>query len=314
MMPSLFALALGLSFPAPADPADREAADLTRGRDAAEAFMRRASELALKRLDESPQAVKPDEIRETLRKHLAKARYFDSGTAPAELAEFSRQVKEAASSGVKLTDRARNELVKSAVLHLLDDEDIQRIEEEVCREKGGLSVEIVRQALASELRARIVRDLKLTKGANAEGPRDIAPVRVGGGKKDAKGKPAGAATLDDESQLVTTTEGGKDASRKIELKYVIRVRGYFDQGGFMIEAVTPDGPATRLKDAGGMPAGSLEAGDVILEVDGKPVKSPDDYAKAINAASDPKRLKLKIRSTAPGGDIDTLYVIARTRP
>src|SRR5262245_2039608 len=105
---------------------EKEVAELKKQRDLADAFMRRATEAALKNLEKAPKddkdkGVKAKENRDALQKQLAKKRYFDSGTKAEELAEFQRWLKEADKSGVKLTDQALQELIKASVLHQLDD-------------------------------------------------------------------------------------------------------------------------------------------------------------------------------------------------
>jgi len=53
-------------------------------------------------------------------------------------------------------------------------------------------------------------------------------------------------------------------------------------------------------------------GDIIVEVDGKKVTSPDDYAKAINGVSDHEKIKLKIKDKNTGKDVE-YYASARKR-
>ena len=131
-------------------------------------------------------------------------------------------------------------------------------------------------------------------------------------KKADKEKPKDAATLDDEEQEVTTTKDTKAETKKIELKYYLQVSGYFDKDGYNIEKITEDGPATHLMDENGMSGASMEVGDIIVEVDGKKVMSPDDYAKAINGVSDHEKIKLKIKDKNTGKDVE-YYASARKR-
>ncbi len=105
-------------------------------------------------------------------------------------------------------------------------------------------------------------------------------------------------TLDDRTATVTETVGGKEKKTKIDLKYCLKVKGFFDDKGFHIEEVEAGGPATQL--SGGM--AMMEKGDIIVEVEGKPVKSPQDYAKAMNGAADHTKVKLKIRDVNTGND------------
>ncbi|HEV3083961.1 MAG TPA: PDZ domain-containing protein [Gemmataceae bacterium] len=130
-------------------------------------------------------------------------------------------------------------------------------------------------------------------------------------KKD-KEKPKDAATLNDEEQEVTTTSGTKQETKKIDLKYYLQVSGYFDKQGYNIEKITEGSPVTQLSDDNGNNAIMLEVGDIIVEVDGKKVTTPQEYAKALNNVADPEKIKLKVKDKNTGNDID-LYVSARKR-
>jgi hypothetical protein len=120
-------------------------------------------------------------------------------------------------------------------------------------------------------------------------------------KKD-KEKPKDAPTLDDDTATLTQTTGGKEKTTKLDLKYCLKVKGYFDKDGFNLEEVDAAGPATKLATPDGMGMAMLEKGDIITEVDGKRIKSSDDYVKAMNDASDPAKLKLKVRDVRTGDD------------
>jgi S1-C subfamily serine protease len=130
-------------------------------------------------------------------------------------------------------------------------------------------------------------------------------------KKD-KEKPKDAATLNDEEQEVTTTSGTKQETKKIDLKYYLQVSGYFDKQGYNIEKITDGSPVTQLSDDNGNNAIMMEVGDIIVEVDGKKVTTPQEYAKALNNVADPEKIKLKVKDKNTGNDID-LYVSARKR-
>jgi S1-C subfamily serine protease len=118
-----------------------------------------------------------------------------------------------------------------------------------------------------------------------------------------KAKPKDAATLDD--QAGTLTVDGKESTKKIDLKYSLKVKGYFDKDGFNMEEVEADGPATHLRtEPTGDPTTSLEKGDIITEVDGKKVTSAEDYAKAINGAADQAKLKIKVKDVNTGNESD----------
>lgn len=117
-----------------------------------------------------------------------------------------------------------------------------------------------------------------------------------------KEKPKDAPTLDDGTAMVTETVDGKEKTTKLDLKYSLKVKGYFTKDGFHIEEVG-DGPAAHLDDGnGGMAA--MEKGDVITAVDGKPVKSPKDYAKAMNGAADHSKTKVKVKDVRTGNEAE----------
>ena len=119
---------------------------------------------------------------------------------------------------------------------------------------------------------------------------------------DPKEKPKSAATFDDRTATLTETVDGKEKTTKLELKYNLKVKGYFDKDGFQIEEVDAEGPAASLSDAAGNKGVTLEKGDVIKEVDGKAVKSAADYVKAINSAPDHTKIKIKVRDINTGTD------------
>jgi S1-C subfamily serine protease len=56
----------------------------------------------------------------------------------------------------------------------------------------------------------------------------------------------------------------------------------------------------------------MEVGDIIVEVDGKKVTTPQEYAKALNNVADPDKVKLKVKDKNTGNDVD-FYVSARKR-
>jgi C-terminal processing protease CtpA/Prc len=120
-----------------------------------------------------------------------------------------------------------------------------------------------------------------------------------GDKKEDAAKSKAPQNLDDATATVTQTVDGKEKKTKITLKYCLKVKGFFDDKGFHIEEVEQGGPATQL--SGGA---AMEKGDIIVEVEGKPVRSPEEYAKAINGAADHTKLKLKVRDVNTGNDQD----------
>jgi S1-C subfamily serine protease len=117
---------------------------------------------------------------------------------------------------------------------------------------------------------------------------------------EAKAKPKDAPTLDDSTATLTEVVGGKKKQSKIDLKYCLKVKGYFDDAGFHMEEIEDGGPATHLTGAGT----SLEKGDIITHVDGKPVKSAADYAKAMNGAADHAQVKLRVKDVNSGNEVE----------
>jgi S1-C subfamily serine protease len=115
-----------------------------------------------------------------------------------------------------------------------------------------------------------------------------------------KAKPKDAPTLDDSTATLTEVVDGKKKQSKLDLKYCLKVKGYFDKDGFNIEDIEEGGPATHLMGAGT----SLEKGDIITQVDGKSVKSAADYAKAMNGAADHANVKLRVRDVNSGQEVE----------
>jgi S1-C subfamily serine protease len=118
-------------------------------------------------------------------------------------------------------------------------------------------------------------------------------------RSDEKEKPKDAAVLDDAAGTLTETVDGKPKEKKLELKYCLKVKGYFDKDGLNIEEVDGSGPATKLQNATGQDV-MLEKGDIITEIDGKKIKSADDYVKALNGATDHSKVKVKIKDVRTG--------------
>jgi len=118
-------------------------------------------------------------------------------------------------------------------------------------------------------------------------------------------KPAKAPTLDDRTATLTETLNGKEKTTKIDLKYSLGVQGTIDQDGYHLEEVDKDGPAAMLSDpSGDCPVAVLEQGDIITEVDGKKVRSAQDYAKAMNGAPDHNKIKLRVRDVNTGKQLE----------
>jgi len=120
-----------------------------------------------------------------------------------------------------------------------------------------------------------------------------------------KEKPKDAPVFDDRTATLTETVEGKEKKTKIDLKYSLKVQGYFDGDGFHIEEVDAGGPATRMSDtAGNEGVAMMEKGDVITEVDGKRIKTASDYAKAMNGVKDSTKIKLKVRDVNTGQEAE----------
>ena len=130
---------------------------------------------------------------------------------------------------------------------------------------------------------------------------------TGSTARDDKEKPKDAATFDDNTATLTQTVDGKEKKKEIDLKYALKVKGYFGKDGFHMEEVEADGPATHLAmEAGGEGAAMMEKGDIILEVDDKPIKTVEDYAKAMNGVADHSKTKVKVKDVN-SGENQTFY-------
>ena len=97
---------------------------------------------------------------------------------------------------------------------------------------------------------------------------------------DQKTKPKDAATLDDSTATLTEFVDGKKKETKIDLKYCLKVKGYFDDKGLHLEEVDEDGPAFRMSNADGQ-AVQLEKGDIISEIAGQTIANIYDYTYAL---------------------------------
>jgi len=127
-----------------------------------------------------------------------------------------------------------------------------------------------------------------------------AAALAGSDEKD-KDKPK--STFDDATGTLTETVDGKPKETKVDLKYCLKVKGYFDDKGFHIEEVAEDGAGYKLNRADGETL-RMEKGDIITEVDGKKIKSAQDYAKALNGAADHSKTKIKVRDVNSGDEQD----------
>jgi len=126
----------------------------------------------------------------------------------------------------------------------------------------------------------------------------VAAAAIANADEKKKEKAKGAK-LDDATATLTESVDGKEKTSKLDLKYCLKVKGFFANDGFHLEEVDAAGPAVKLNGGQVM----LEKGDIITEVDGKKIKSAQDYAKAMNAA-DPANIKLKVRDINSGQEMD----------
>ncbi len=131
----------------------------------------------------------------------------------------------------------------------------------------------------------------------------LAGVALAAFDEKSKDKPKDASTLDDATGTLTEMVDGKPKESKVDLKYCLKVKGYFDDKGFNIEEVDDDGPAVKLSNGQGG-AIRLEKGDIITEVDGKKIKSAQDYVKAMNGAADHSKTKVKVRDVNSGDVVE----------
>jgi hypothetical protein len=83
-----------------------------------------------------------------------------------------------------------------------------------------------------------------------------------------------------------------------EPMFRLGVNASFEDGNMRIQQVAPEGAGSRLHNSE-VPAARLEPGDVIEEVDGKPIASMDDLVNAMNSSED-GYLLLKIRDINSG--------------
>jgi S1-C subfamily serine protease len=95
----------------------------------------------------------------------------------------------------------------------------------------------------------------------------------------------------------------KKATVKLVPKYTLKVKGYFAGDGFHIDEVDANGPAARLDDGNGGTA-MMEKGDVITAVDGIPIRSPQDYARAMNGAADHSKTRVKVKDVNTGKEME----------
>ncbi len=121
---------------------------------------------------------------------------------------------------------------------------------------------------------------------------------------DKNEKAKSGPTLDDRTATLTETVEGKEKTSKVDLKYNLKVKGVFTKDGLQLEEVDEEGPAHKLTNDDGSAQAYLEKGDIIREIDGKPIKSVDDYVKALNNASDHNKVKIKVRDVRTGDDQD----------
>ncbi len=165
-------LALALLAPAASPPASqgdakgegKELAELKKQRDLADAFMRRATEHALKALDQekAEKETKKGErklVRDTLQKQLKEKHYFRTGDDPAA---FQRGLTAADKEGIKLDDAAVHELIKAGLFQRIDDKTINALAAEVGKQHSA-GADAVLRAVTAEYRVRIAHDLQAKK-------------------------------------------------------------------------------------------------------------------------------------------------------
>jgi S1-C subfamily serine protease len=131
----------------------------------------------------------------------------------------------------------------------------------------------------------------------------VASVALARDDEKDKDKPKNAAMIDDAKGTLTETVDGKPKETKLDLQYCLKIKGYVDDKGLHIEEVDEDGPAHQVSNADGQGV-QLEKGDIITEVDGKKIKSAQDYVKAMNGASDHAKTKIKVRDVRTEQEMD----------
>ena len=121
------------------------------------------------------------------------------------------------------------------------------------------------------------------------------------GAAEDKKKPADAKSINDKKGEVTAVADGATATAKLPLKYCLDIQGWFDKDGLNITEVNAEGPAGHLAmKMGEEGEAALEPGDIIVEVDGKKVTTPKDYADALNNAKNHDGVKLKVKDVRTG--------------
>ncbi len=120
---------------------------------------------------------------------------------------------------------------------------------------------------------------------------------------DDENKDKNTPTFDDATATLIQTVAGKETKKKVGLNYCLKVKGHFAADGFHIDDVAADGPAAHLSDPNGQTA-AMEKGDVITAVEGKRIKSVDDYVKAMNGAADHAKTKIKVRDVNSGNEAE----------
>ena len=98
-----------------------------------------------------------------------------------------------------------------------------------------------------------------------------------------------------------------------ELKRFVQVKGIWTKEGYIITAVKPDGPATKMTSADGKTKAAIEPGDVIVEVERTKIESQTDYARAMNGAKDPQRIEMRVRDRN-SGNVYTWYAGSKDSP
>ena len=109
-----------------------------------------------------------------------------------------------------------------------------------------------------------------------------------------------SAIYDDAKGELKSKAGDKETTKKIDGKRCLKVKGFFAKDGFHPTAVGEDGPAMKLSSEDGQGGVMLEEGDIIAEVDGKKVTTPEEYRDALDKAKEADKIKVKVINVRDG--------------
>ncbi len=117
-----------------------------------------------------------------------------------------------------------------------------------------------------------------------------------------------------EAEVLVDSNGHHNTTyTAIQLQWLIRVQGFFDDDGFHLVHVTPGGPATQLTSVQGGLAGAAEVGDTITSINDQAILNGKDWAIAMANAPDHNKVKLSIVDVESGDSVDW-FVKPQTRP